>query len=348
MQVTAAMEELVVGPGATIRDGMEALNRSGLEVALVCEEDGRLVGVITDGDIRRALLRGDTMEAPIDRAANAKFTAVGPDVKRSEAVQIMFRSGFKCLPVVDAAGKLIDLHTLWVAMLSQESPSWAVIMAGGKGTRLGELTRAIPKPMIPIGDRPILERIIQLLVSHGIRRVFLSVNYMSDMIEDYFGDGERFYCKISYLRESEPLGTAGPLRMLPGKPSHPLVVMNGDLLTNINLGRFLAFHESGQFAATMALRRHVMNIPFGVARVEGSQVRSIAEKPELTYDINAGIYALSPDALDLIPPEGPFPMTGLMQACLDGDLGVGAYPMHESWHDIGLPEQLEQAQRDDP
>ncbi|MEM1033424.1 MAG: nucleotidyltransferase family protein [Myxococcota bacterium] len=345
MRVTAAMEELVVRPDATIRQGMEALNRSGLEVALVCDPAGKLTGVVTDGDIRRALLGGAGLDASIQVAANPTFTAVGPDVKRSEAVQIMFRSGFKCLPVVDGEGHLLDLHTLWVAMLSQESPSWAVVMAGGKGTRLGELTQAIPKPMVPVGDRPILERIIQLLVSHGIRRIFLSVNYLSDMIEDHFGDGERFYCRIAYLRESEPWGTAGALRLLPGRPTHPVVVMNGDLLTNIHLGRLLAFHASGGFAATMALRRHVMHIPFGVARVENSRVHDIAEKPELTYDINAGIYALSPAALDLIPPEGPVPMTALLQRCLDEGREVGAYPMHESWHDIGLPEQLDRAQR---
>jgi len=323
---------------------MEAINRSGLEVALICGESRKLLGMVTDGDIRRALLRGDGLQAPIMAAANTRFTAVGRNVHASEAVQLMFQNGFKCIPVINEQGELIDLHTLWVALLSQDSGCWAVVMAGGKGTRLGELTRAIPKPMVPVGDRPILERIVQLLVSHGIRRIFLAVNTMGRMVEDHFGDGSRFYCNIEYLRETTPLGTAGPLRLLPEKPQRPVIVMNGDLLTSINLSRMLAFHQTGAYAATMALRRHVVEVPYGVARLADGRVVGLEEKPKLSYDINAGIYVIDPPSLDLLP-SGFAPMTSLLQACIDDGRPIGAYPMQEAWHDIGLPSELERAQQ---
>jgi len=341
----AALDALVVLPGANIRDAMRAIDHSGLEVALVCDEAHRLIAMATDGDIRRALLRGETLESGIMTAANPTFTTVGPKVERSEAVRTMLKNGYHCLPVVDEQGRLLDLHTLWVALLGQDTGSWAVIMAGGKGERLGELTHAIPKPMLPIGDRPILEHIVQLIVSHGIRRIFLSVNHMASMIEDHFGDGTRFHCRIEYLREREALGTAGALRLLPTPPKKPLLVMNGDLLTNINLTRLFALHQTANNSATVALRRHVMKVPYGVCKVEASKVVALEEKPELAYDINAGIYVLSPETLDLVPADGAFTMTGLLDACMTQRLPVGAYRMQESWQDIGLPSEFESAQR---
>ena len=337
------LDDLVVTPETSVVDILKAIDRCGLEVALVCTRGRTLVGVVTDGDIRRFLIRGGRLEQPTSAAANAKFTTVSQDTPRSDVVTLMIDRRFTCMPVVDEKGRLCDLHTLRTALVGGRNESWAVVMAGGKGERLGALTEAIPKPMLPIGDKPILERIVRHLVSHGIRRIFISVSHYAKMIEDHFGDGSGFFCKIEYLREDKPLGTGGPIALLPERPRAPLVVMNGDLLTTINIARLLAFHRAGSFAATMALREHIVKVPFGVAELEGPRVSRLVEKPSLNYRINAGIYVLSPDILPRIAKDRMYPITELLESCLKDEGGVGAYHMQEAWNDIGLPEEYARA-----
>jgi NDP-sugar pyrophosphorylase family protein len=251
--------------------------------------------------------------------------------------------------VTDADGRLVDLHTLRTALMGDRTDSWAVIMAGGRGERLGELTQGIPKPMLPVGDRPILEHLVRLLVGYGVRRIFIAVNYLGRMIEDHFGDGRNYACSIAYLRERQdlPLGTGGALALLPEKPAHPLIVMNGDLLTRINLRNLLAFHRAGGFVATMGLREHVVQVPFGVVEVETRDVEvcKLAEKPRLSFQINSGIYVLNPELLAEIPKDQLFPITELLNACLKSRRKVGAYNMQEPWTDIGRPEEYRQAQQ---
>lgn len=343
-QHAASLDELVVGPDAPMLDVMRVIDRSGLEVALVCGAGGKLEAVVTDGDIRRAIIGGKPLDTPIRLVGNARFTAAPPEMSRSEALELMVERGFKCLPVVDAGGKLTDLHTLSGSLLGTRIESWAVIMAGGKGERLGELTHGIPKPMLPVGDRPILERIVQHLVSHGIRRIFLSVGHYGKMIEDHFGDGRRWLCRIEYLWEDKPLGTGGALALLPEPPRAPVLVMNGDLLTSINVTRLFAFHRAGEFAATLALREHKIQVPFGVAELDGARVAKLVEKPSLNYRINAGIYILSPAAIALIPKGRMYPITELVDELLRRKQGVGAYHMQEAWNDVGLPEEYARGQ----
>lgn len=341
-----ALQEAIVSPTDSLRDVMCAIDRNGLEVALVCERSGKIFEVVTDGDIRRALIRGEELDDPIQWKGELDFARLPPSATRADAIRLMLRNRIKAVPVVAEDGTLLDLHTLHSALASTTRDSWAVIMAGGKGERLGDLTHGIPKPMLPIGDRPLLEHIVQHLVSHGIRRIFLSVNYLATMIEDHFGTGSRFSCRIDYLRETEPLGTGGPLSLLPEAPTAPLVVMNGDLLTRINVTRMLDFHKAHACAATMALRSHVVRVPFGVATQDQHRVVSLTEKPALEYQINAGVYVLDPGLLKHVP-QGPYPITGLIDHCLSHDLTVGAYPMQESWSDIGLPDEYQAAMRDE-
>lgn len=336
---TASLDDLLVAPETSVIDTMRVINSSGLEVALVCDKRRRLLAVVSDGDIRRAIIAGRPLATPILEVGNRSFTSTGPETPRHEAVRIMVERGFKFLPVIDGEGRLTDLHTLLIALLGQRTDSWAVVMAGGRGERLGELTDAIPKPMLPIGDRPLLEHIIGHLVTHGIRRVFLSVNHYAQMIEDHFGDGSRFLCQIEYLREDKPLGTGGAISLLPERPTSPLVVMNGDLMTRINISRLLAFHRAGEFMATLGLREYKVQVPFGVAELDGSRVTRLIEKPALNYRINAGIYVLSPQAVAMVPAGRAYPMTALIEECLRLPGGVGAYHMQESWNDIGLPDE---------
>lgn len=335
------LDELVVLPDDTVLHTMQVIDRSGVEVALVCDAHRRLLATVTDGDIRRHLIRGGGLDAAIGQVGNRNFTAVQPETSRIDAVQMMAERGLKSLPMVDSEGVLVDLHTIHTALLGQRSESWAVVMAGGKGERLGELTQAIPKPMLPVGDRPLLERIVNHLVSHGIRRIFISVAHYAKQIEDYLGDGSGRFCRIEYLRETTPLGTGGPLALLPERPQAPLVVMNGDLLTNVNISRMMAFHRAGGFAGTLALREHVVQVPFGVAGLEGPRVTRLVEKPALNYHISAGIYVLSPEVLARVPAGRMFPITELFAGCLADGLPLGGYHMQEAWNDIGLLEDYE-------
>lgn len=340
----ADLQALIVRPADTILDVMKVIDRCGMEAALVCDTNRRLLAVVTDGDIRRALISGSSLQRPVSEVGNRLFTALPAGMGRTEAVQIMVEKGIKCLPEVDALGRVVELHTLHGSLLGQRKENWAVIMAGGKGERLGELTHAIPKPMLPVGDRPILERIVQLLVGHGIRRIFISVNHYGRMIEDHFGDGSRFFCRIDYLHETRPLGTGGALALLPERPAHPVVVMNGDLITGINVSRLLEFHGEGGYAATMAVRAHKVTVPFGVAEIANHSITKLVEKPSLNYFINAGIYAIGPEALDLVPGDRAYPITELFNTCLQTSRPVGAYHLQEYWSDVGLPEEFTRVQ----
>lgn len=337
--MTFPYPNIVLFAAATALDAMRAIDVGGLEVALVCDGQRKLLAVITDGDLRRAILAGKPLTVPAVGIGNPRFTSLPPEATRADAVRMMLVRNFKCIPVVDAAGVLVDLHTLHGALHIQDCGSWAVIMAGGKGERLGELTQAMPKPMLPVGDRPILEHLVQLLVGHGVRRIFLSVGYLGKMIEDHFRDGAHLHCRIEYLREDRPLGTGGALSLLPEMPTAPLLVMNGDLVTAVNLTRLLAFHRQGGYAATIALRDHVVKVPFGVVETDGQRITALREKPVLSYAINAGIYAIEPRLLKRIPGDRLYPITELFDDCLRNSDAIGGYHLQEMWDDVGLPEE---------
>jgi len=218
------------------------------------------------------------------------------------------------------------------------------VMAGGRGTRLGSITENLPKPMIRVAGRPILERLILHLVGFGVRRVFLSVNYLAQTIIDHFGDGTRFGCRIDYLRESEPLGTGGALSLLPEVPKHSLLVLNGDLVTQANFGEMLDFHDQGRHAATMAVRQYSHQVPFGCVEVEGDRILRLEEKPLVVRVVNAGIYVLTPPVVARVP-KGPCLITSLFEESLEKGESIGAFEIHEDWLDIGHRDQLRQAQQ---
>lgn len=340
---TIDLEDLIIRPDQDLLQTLRVIDRGGLEIALICDKQKRLLGVCTDGDIRRVLITGGNLQQPVEVIASRSPVTLPQGSCRSEALSLMLERRIKCVPVINGQGQLVDIHSLHTSLRIQRSDSWAVVMAGGFGTRLGELTKGVPKPMLPIGDRPILQHIVEHLVSHGITRIFLSVSYLGSMIEDHFGDGAQFDCRIEYLREDEPLGTGGPLALLPEAPLAPLVVMNGDLLTRINVTRLLAFHRAGDFHATMALREHEVKVPFGVAEICESRVTELVEKPSLHYRINAGIYVLNPALVRRVEPRF-FPITELLNNALAAEERVGAYHMQEPWQDIGLPDEFTKAQ----
>lgn len=338
------LKNIFVSPDATILEAIQAINNGARQIALVVDEHQRLLGSVTDGDVRRGLLRGVGLDQPVSLVMQTQPATVLGRGGWAGAVELMRRLSIHQVPVVDEGGRVIGLECLDEVVKPAEQDTWVVLMVGGLGTRLRPLTESVPKPMLPIGGRPLLESILRALISQGYRRFFLSVNYMSEVFQDYFGDGSRLGAQIEYLVEDSRLGTAGALALLPGRPSGPLIVMNGDLLTAVNFQQLLTFHCENQAVATMCTREYLHQVPYGVVQSEGANLLKIEEKPEYRYFINAGIYVINPEVLDLIPPGEFFDMPQLFDRVLaEGDKAV-VYPIREYWLDIGRLEDLKRAQ----
>ena len=337
------IDKCTIHKQATIVEALTALNASGEGVALVVDATHRLVGVLTDGDVRRALLRGVGLGESITPLLSGQFISVLPQQDRADVLDLMQARRLRHIPITDESGKLVGLHLLREIVGHNEKPNWAVIMAGGRGSRLGKLTEDTPKPMLTVAGRPILERIVLQLVNHGIRRVFLSINYLGHQIEEYFGNGERLGCQIEYLRETEPLGTGGALSLFAEMPNEPVLVMNGDLVMQTNFSQMLEFHARGSFYATMGLRPYAHEVAFGCVTIEGNQIAGIEEKPVLQKLVNAGVYVLSPDAIKSVPAQTCYPITSLFEHALLEKRACGAYLIEEEWLDVGHPTQLRRA-----
>ena len=328
----------------TLREVLEALDRGALGIALAVSPDGALEGVMTDGDVRRALLGGASLESTLGGFVQRDFIAVAQDAPRAAVLDLMQARRIAQVPVIDSDRRVVGLHTLHAILVREELPNWAIVMAGGRGERLRPLTDSVPKPMVRVAGRPILERIVLHLVGSGVRRVFLSVNYMAEAIERHFGDGSGFGCQIEYLREEAPLGTGGALSLLPEASSHPLLVLNGDLLTHFDVKRMLSFHSSGGLKATVGVHEYLHTVPYGVVELDEDRILAMREKPTHAWPTNAGIYVLEPELLNRVPPGSFFPLPALVEECLDRGEAVGAFRIGEDWIDVGQHQELRRAQ----
>jgi len=332
-----------VPEGATVGDALAALDAGAAGIVLAVDAGQRLVGLATDGDIRRALLRGVTLGDPVAPVLNRRFVSVQDSHSRADALDLMRARRIDAVPVLDEAGRPAALHLLHAFLEPVARPNWAVIMAGGRGTRLRPLTDDVPKPMLRVAGRPILERIVLHLIGFGISHVYLAVNYLASVIEDHFGDGRELGISIEYLREREPLGTAGALALLPQAPRESLLVLNGDLVTSVDVGGLLTFHGDGGYAATIGTRRYVHTVPFGTVERDGDRVRAIQEKPTISREVNTGIYVLEPTVLDLVAAGRPMAMPDLIDAVLERGDPVGAFEVEDDWIDVGQRDQLARA-----
>ncbi len=343
--MSSALASAQVTVEGSLRDVVLALDRGALSVALVMESPSRLVGIFTDGDVRRALLGGASLDAPLAGYMKTQFTTVTPSVGRAEVLDLMHARRFAVVPIVDDQGGFQGCHHVHDLLGVAPRPNWAVIMAGGRGARLGGLTDHVPKPMLRVAGRPILERMVLHLVGFGIRRIFLSVNYLGHVIEDHFGDGAKFGCAISYLREERPLGTGGALSLLPGVPEAPFLVVNGDVVTQADLGAMLDAHQGAgaDVMLTIATRRYLHTVPFGCIEAAGTRVVEVEEKPTLSRLINAGMYVVSPTLLERVPGNAEFTMPDLVQSCLTRNEHVLAFEVADDWIDVGQKEQLREA-----
>lgn len=329
--------------GRPLIEVLRSLDASALAIVLIEDERGLARGVLTDGDVRRALLAGATLDTALDVYVHRDFSSVVSATNRAEVLDVMQARRIEEVPILSSDGRFVGLHTLHDLIGSDTKPNWAVIMAGGRGERLRPVTDAIPKPMVKVAGRPILERIVLHLVGAGIRRIFISVNYMADTIEAHFGDGSAFGCSIEYLRERTPLGTGGSLSLLPQGPSHPLLVLNGDLVTQFDVSRMLTFHEEGGYRATVGIYEYSHTVPLGVVELDGERIIQVREKPTQTWQVNAGIYVLDPDLRRRVPADTYFGLPSLIEECLDAGESVGAFHVREDWVDVGHHHELKRA-----
>ncbi len=335
--------QAIIPIDSTIGQAISNLNKVGIKIVLVVNDENKLVGTISDGDVRRGLLKGLDLNSPIAEIIHENPLVVPPEMPREMVKQLMLANKIQQIPVVDEQQQLIGLH-LWDEITTQSArPNMMVIMAGGKGTRLLSYTDDCPKPMVLVAGKPMLEHIIERGKLEGFNHFVLAIYHLGHMIEDYFGNGEKLGVKIDYLREQTPLGTAGALSLLNPKPDAPFVVTNGDVITDIRYGELLDFHGRHQATATMAVRIHEWQHPFGVVRMQGVEIVAFEEKPIARSHINAGVYALSPEVLEELFAEKPCDMPTLFERLQTKEKRTVAYPMHEPWLDVGNPDDLVRA-----
>jgi dTDP-glucose pyrophosphorylase/CBS domain-containing protein len=328
---------------ANIQMAIRCLEMSGLQIVLVVSATDVLLGTLTDGDIRRALLRGLTLDSKIDDVMNHSPLVVPPDIGKDHVINIMRANKLRQIPVVESGGRVVNVY-LWDSdFIIGDLSNFMIIMAGGRGTRLHPHTNNCPKPMLKVNGKPILERIIESSRAEGFHNFLISINYLGHVIEDYFGDGQKLGVSIEYLREDSPLGTAGSLSCISAIPCEPIVVTNGDVLTDVRYRDILNFHIRHKSTATMAVRQYEIQNQFGVVRVKGLKIEGFDEKPIYRSHINAGIYVLDPIVLTQLEANQYCDMPVLFERTRVNIGPTIAYPMHEPWLDIGRPEDLNKA-----
>ena len=340
--------DALVSSSTTLRQTIEAITEGSLQIALVVDSDNKLLGTVTDGDIRKAILAGKDLSIPAAEAMRREPITSAAKTPRAAILKLMREKRIHQMPLLDELGRVVDVLTVDDMIGALQKPNAVLIMAGGLGTRLHPLTQDTPKPMLKVGGKPILETIIQSFVDQGFINFFVSINYKAEIISDYFGDGSKYGVTITYLTEKMRLGTAGGLSLLPKNIHAPVIVMNGDLLTRISVDALLDFHERENAIATMVVREDHYQIPYGVVQVDGTQIIGVEEKPTQRNLVNAGIYVIGKLGLENIPNDTFYDMpTHFAKLSADGHR-TAAFPLHEYWVDIGRLDELERAQREWP
>lgn len=352
MSREARVSVLCMAPDGPIRQAITCINQNAKGIVLVTDEERRLLGTISDGDVRRAVLAGESLDTPVSELLARKAGSPYPEpvtalagTERAVLLRLMQERVVRQVPLLDGDKHVVDLVTLDELLPGPAVPLQAVIMAGGFGTRLYPLTEELPKPMLPVGDRPLMELIVEQLRQAGIRRVNVTTHYMAEKIVEHFGDGHDFGVELSYVAEDRPLGTAGALGLMQA-PQEPLLVINGDILTQVDFRAMLVYHQEQKAELTVAVRKYDLNVPYGVVESDGAFVRGLVEKPVLSFFVNAGIYLLEPSVHQCIPNGQRFDMTDLIQRLLEEGRTVASFPVMEYWLDIGQPVDYERAQED--
>ena len=335
----------LISPDMPILRAIEIIDRAALQIALVIDQEGRLVGSTTDGDIRRGILKGYALSKPVSLVMNRQPVVAQIGDSRDRILQLMREKMVRQIPLLDESRMVAGVETIDDLMRTSKRSNWVVLMAGGSGSRLRPLTYDCPKPLLKIGERPLLEIILQNFINQGFQKFFISVNYKAEMFIDYFGDGSKWGAEIGYLHERQKMGTAGSLGLLPGRPEESMVIMNSDLLTKINFGQLLDFHQEQKAQATMCVREYDIQVPYGVVQIQNQNIYTISEKPTQSFFVNAGVYVLEPGVLELLPREAAiFDMTDLFNKLIRNKDQTCVFPVREYWLDIGHMDDLNKAQ----
>lgn len=340
------IDDILITEETSIRETLKKIDSSSMQIALVVNDQKKLLGTVTDGDIRRGLLKGLTLDNAVESIVfRTPTTAKLSDSKESVIKQALDKKLHQ-IPIVDADGCIISLKEIEELVRSTQKTNKVMLMVGGLGSRLHPLTQDTPKPMLNVGGKPILQTIVERLAEYGFVNIVMCVNYKAEMIQDYFGDGSLFGVSITYLIEEKRMGTAGALSLLLDKPEESFIVMNGDLLTSVNFENLLDYHAAQKAVATMCVREYDFQVPYGVVSIEGNKVESIIEKPVHKFFVSAGIYMLSPQVIDLIPKKQYFDMPTLFEKLIATEQIFVSFPIHEYWLDIGRMNEYEQANRE--
>lgn len=345
--MTEQWKNVLIRPDNTIREALEIINREALRIALIVDIEQNLLGVVTDGDVRRGLLNNLDLTAHVSQVMN-KNPIIGDSNSTSANLhELMATKGILSVPILEN-GRVIGLETIKSVTDKKQYDNPVFIMAGGFGTRLKPLTDNCPKPMLKIGNKPILETVIRSFVRAGFKNLYISTHYMPEVIQDYFKDGSDFGVNIHYVHENIPLGTGGALGLLPEKLSDelPLIMMNGDVLTNVDFERLLKFHNESEADATICVREYDYQIPYGVITGDGSKIIAMEEKPVHHFFVNAGIYVISPKVFKNVPENYRIDMPSLLEQHMENNGEVLMFPIHEYWLDIGRMDDFKRAQSD--
>jgi len=339
-------ENILIQPSTTMVETIEVIDKGALQLALVVDTDNRLLGIVTDGDVRRALIRHQTMDCSISNVMHKTPLTAEIGTSRSKLLSLMNKNALLAIPILNE-GILVGLETLQKIVRRSHHDNPVFLMAGGFGTRLKPLTDNCPKPLLKLGDKPILENILENFITSGFHNFYISTHYMPEKIEDYFGDGSKWGVDIKYIYEEQPLGTGGALGLLPeNMPDLPVIMMNGDLLTKVDLEYLLAYHNEKSGIATMCVTEYEYQVPYGVVQTNGHQLVSMVEKPTNKFFVNAGIYVITPSLIRRVKKNQVIDMPTLINEQISKGDKVSVFPIHEYWRDIGKWNDYNQAQID--
>lgn len=328
---------------STIKEALKIIDSGAMQIAVIVDDDLRLIGTLTDGDIRRGLLKNLSLEDSIESIIFKTPTVAKVSDTKEEVLKKALLKKIHQIPIVDDENRVVGLKEIEELVKPQIKSNKVILMVGGLGTRLRPLTDNTPKPMLKVGNKPILQTIVEKFAECGYVNIVMCVNYKSHIIEDYFGDGSKFGVTIEYILEKERMGTAGALSLLEKLPSEPFFVMNGDLLTNINLEYLHEYHILNNSTATMCVREYDFQVPYGVVNLDNNKILSIDEKPIHKFFVSAGIYMLSPEVLNYIPQNEFYDMPTLFEKLIGENKNTVSFPLREYWLDIGRVEEFEKA-----
>lgn len=332
------LSRILINQNSTILDTLKVIDDTALEIALVIDEQNRLIGTVTDGDIRRGIIKGYNLDEPISNLMNSNPITANLNASDDELLFLMINRSIKHLPIIDNNRRVLRLVLFKELIARKKRSNIAVIMAGGLGSRLGSLTQNTPKPLLPVGGKPVIALIAEQLKKHGIENIFISINYKGYKIKEWFEKNPILGVNIYYIEEKDFLGTAGALSLLPEIPDDPFIVINGDIISPINFSSLLEFHNNSQNHLTLCTREFNLQVPYGVLQLNGSQLISIEEKPSQNIFINAGIYVISPELLSYIPKQTRYDMPQLINTALNDGKQINCYPVSDYWLDIGTPQ----------